>query len=103
MIIYNVTLVVEDDIRDEWLKWMQEIHIPEVMATGKFSGYRLLSILDSPNEGQSYCAQYYTSSVEQYNAYVEEDAARLQGALAEKFGHQYVAFRTLMEVLDEQN
>lgn len=100
MIIYNVTLIIEDDIKDEWLSWMKEIHIADVMATGKFDGFRFLTLLDSPNEGHSFCVQYETSTLERYNAYVEEDAARLQGELAKKFEHRYVAFRTLMETIE---
>jgi hypothetical protein len=58
MLLYNVTLIIEEDIAAEWLKWMKEIHIPEVMETGKFVSNRLLKVLDSPNEGVTYCAQY---------------------------------------------
>ncbi|MBE7179177.1 MAG: DUF4286 family protein [Mucilaginibacter polytrichastri] len=102
MVIYNVTLIIEEDIREEWLSWMQETHIPDAMATGKFIGYNLLYVLDSPNEGHSYCVQYKARSIEDYNTYVEEDAARLQGDLAARFENRYVAFRTLMEVVDEK-
>ena len=34
MIIYNVTVsLVDQNIHQDWLKWMKEIHIPEVMDT----------------------------------------------------------------------
>ena len=36
MIIYNVTCNVENEILQEWLQWMLEIHIPDVMQTGFF-------------------------------------------------------------------
>ena len=41
MLLYNVTVIIEDAAAEEWLQWMQEIHIPEVMATGKFVSNRL--------------------------------------------------------------
>ena len=36
MIIYNVTINVENDTHDTWFKWMKETHIPDVMSTGMF-------------------------------------------------------------------
>ena len=37
MIIYNVTVSVEESIKTDWLDWMKTEHIPEVMATGVFA------------------------------------------------------------------
>jgi len=36
MIMYNVTVMVEEDLATAWLDWMNQTHIPEVMATGFF-------------------------------------------------------------------
>ena len=36
MIVYNVTVNIDKNIVDDWLTWMKEIHIPEVMKTGFF-------------------------------------------------------------------
>ena len=36
MIIYNITIKVDWSIAEEWLKWMQEKHLPEILATGCF-------------------------------------------------------------------
>ena len=44
MIIYNVTVNIEDSIHDEWLKWIKN-HIPQVLATGKFIDARLTKVL----------------------------------------------------------
>ena len=35
MYIYNVTTNIDESVHDEWLHWMKEIHIPDVLATGK--------------------------------------------------------------------
>lgn len=97
MLLYNVTLILEDSAAEEWLHWMQEVHIPEVMATGMFVSNRLLKVLDSPNEGVTYCAQYVADDLENYNKYQEEYAPALQANLNEKFKNRFVAYRTLME------
>ena len=53
MIVYNVTCNVGSHLAEEWLKWMQEEHIPEVMQTGCFTECKILKLLtEAPdNEG----------------------------------------------------
>lgn len=97
MLLYNVTVIVEDAAQAEWLQWMQEIHIPAVMETGKFVSHRLLKVLDSPNEGVTYCVQYIVEDVATYEAYQQQHAPGLQAELQAKFENRFVAFRTLME------
>lgn len=99
MLLYNVTLIIEEAAADRWLQWMQDIHIPNVMATGKFVSNRLLKVLDSPNEGVTYCAQYVAETVEDYHEYQDKFAPALQAELNEEFQNQFVAFRTLMEYI----
>ena len=36
MILYNVTVNVDEQICNEWLSWMREIHVPDILATGLF-------------------------------------------------------------------
>ncbi|MCZ4242768.1 DUF4286 family protein [Pedobacter punctiformis] len=97
MLLYNVTLILDDAAAEEWLQWAQDIHIPVVMATGLFVSHRLLKVLDSPNEGITYCVQYVAESQEQYNQYLNIHAPALQEDLNTKFKNRFVAYRTLME------
>jgi len=97
MLLYNVTLILDDAAAEEWLQWMQEIHIPEVMATGMFVSNRLLKVVDSPNEGVTYCAQYVAENMANYDQYQSAFAPALQEKLNEKFKNRFVAYRTLME------
>ena len=97
MLLYNVTVIIEDAAAEEWLQWMLEIHIPEVMATGKFVSNRLLKVLDSPNEGITYCIQYVAETMEDYDDYQLNYAPALQADLQLNFENRFVAFRTLME------
>jgi hypothetical protein len=99
MLLYNVTIIIEEESASEWLKWMQETHIPEVMATGKFVSNRLLRVLDSPNEGITYCAQYVAETQAEYDDYQFNFAPALQAQLKQKFENKFVAFRTLMEFI----
>jgi len=99
MLLYNVTVIIEDSAAEEWLQWMQEKHIPEVMATGQFLSNRLLKVIDSPNEGVTYCSQYVAQSIVEYEIYQQVYAPAIQEDLNTRFKDRFVAFRTLMEYI----
>jgi len=67
MIIFNDTVIVDEAIHEKWLSWVKEVHIPAVMATGYFQSYQVLNVIDSPNEGVTYCVQYYAENIENFN------------------------------------
>jgi hypothetical protein len=100
MIIYNVTINIDDDVHYEWLKWMQKEHIPAVLSTGLFSGYRICRLLDVEDEGTTYSFQYSCNSLIEYTEYKENHAPRLQKDVLDKFGNKFTAFRTLLEVIE---
>ena len=100
MIIYNITMQVNNNIYTEWLQWQTNIHIPKVMATGCFKKYQLLRLLEIDDaEGPTYAIQYYAESKADYNRYIELHAPALRKAATEKWGDQFTAFRTLLQVV----
>lgn len=99
MLLYNVTSIIEDSAAERWLQWMQDVHIPAVMATGMFVSYRLLKVMDSPNEGVTYCAQYVAEDLANYETYQQKFAPSLQAEVSSLFANQAVSFRTLMEYI----
>ena len=101
MILYNVTIILEESAEQEWLAWMKDEHIPEVMATNCFVSNRMLKVLDSPNEGVTYCMQYIADTPVAYETYKNEHAPGLQAAAMSRFENRFVAFRTLMEFVDQ--
>ena len=46
MIIYNVTIKTAHSITDEWLNWLKEEHIADVVNTGCFTHATVLRLLD---------------------------------------------------------
>jgi hypothetical protein len=100
MIIFNDTVIVEEAIHQSWLKWMQEVHIPSVMATGYFNSYQVLNVIDSPNEGVTYCIQYQTDSIESFNQFYTKHLHRLQDIHNRQFENQFVLFNTLMKTVE---
>lgn len=101
MIIYNVTVNVEESIHTDWLKWMKEVHIPEVMATNYFLDYRMARVLTTHEgeTGYTYAIQYTCQAMANLDAYQAKCAAALQEAHTKRYEGKFVAFRTLLEVV----
>ncbi len=100
MYIYNVTIKVELHRADAWLEWMKAKHIPDVMATGYFTESRICRILDEDDfEGVTYAVQYTCNDLNDFLQYKALHAPALQKDAFDNFGSDFIAFRTLMEIL----
>ncbi|GAA4325130.1 hypothetical protein GCM10023149_27240 [Mucilaginibacter gynuensis] len=97
MIIYNETIIVEETTHQEWLTWIQQTHIPKVMETGLFTSFRILTVLDSPNEGVTYCIQYDAENMDNVGTYYNNHHPDIQAAHQQKFENKFVMFSTLMQ------
>ena len=120
MILYNVTVNIDDSVHDEWLEWMRSKHIPDVLSTGLFTESKLYRIrTENEEEGNTYSIslkekrvinkneeeentysiQYFLRSIDDYKIYQKEYAEKLQFEHTEKFKDKFVAFRTIMELV----
>ena len=98
MLMYNVTTGVDKQIEQEWLIWMKEVHIPEVMKTKMFVGYRIYKVLTADQEDTvSYAIQYQAKSISQIEQYLDKFAPALREEVKKKFGDKAVSFRSLLE------
>jgi hypothetical protein len=101
MFLYNVTVNIEDEVHGDWLDWMRQTHIPDVMATGCFVANRMLKVLSElENNGTTYSIQYYFNRMEDYHRYQDRFAPTLQLETKKRFGEKYVAFRTLLQIVE---
>lgn len=101
MIVYNVTVKVDWSIHDAWLEWMKTVHMPALLATGSFYDSRLMRLLETDDtEGPTYAAQYFAATQEAYLHYIDTFAAALRQAGIEKWGEAFVAFRSVMQVVN---
>ena len=100
MLLYNITIILEETAANEWLTWMQSVQIPLLMEQGNFVSNRLLKVVDSPNEGVTYCLQFVLDNKADYDTYQLEHGPALQEALNTKFKNRHVSFQTLMEYVD---
>lgn len=101
MIVYNVTVNVEKEIENQWLSWMKEKHIPDILATGYFLEYKILRLLnETEGEGETYAIQYMTDELNKLEKYMTDEAPRLREDHQAKFQNRCVSFRTFLETVD---
>ena len=100
MIILNETVIIDPQIQVEWLNWIKSTHMPAMMATGYFNSYRLLEVLNSPNEGFTYCVQYTAANMDQYEAYQNTVAQHFKNVHMQKFENKLVLFESIMQQLN---
>ena len=100
MILYNVTVKIDESIHSSWLKWMKEEHIPEVLETGMFKEAKFWKLLNiDEGEGLTYAVQYLADSIEDYQRYVEVFSSDMRKRGMDKWGDRFIAFRTVMELV----
>ena len=59
MYVYNITTNIQENAEKEWLAWMQNTHIPEMLDTGKFLSAKMCKVLvEEDMGGMTYSVQY---------------------------------------------
>ena len=100
MILYNVTIKVNNEVAGAWVQWMKTEHMADLMNTGLFTDCRLYRLLEQDEtDGVTYSAQYFCASMELYNTYIEKYAQNMRDKGNKLFGGKFVAFRTVMEII----
>src|SRR6185436_6315914 len=52
MLVYNITIKIEQSIAAAWLKWQQEEHIPGIMASGCFTHHLFYRLTEPVEPGE---------------------------------------------------
>jgi hypothetical protein len=101
MIIYNVTVNIEEEVHQDWLTWMKSKHIPDVMNTGYFLESKIAKVITTQEDetGHTYAIQYTCNSMADLDEYQEKHAPKLIEEHIARYGGKFVAFRTLLEVV----
>ena len=97
MFLFNETIGIDKSVEREWLSWMKEKHILDVMNTGLFVSSKIYRVLhDNDDETVSYSIQYFSESIDNVQLYLDKFAPALIAEFQRKFKDRHVAFRTLL-------
>jgi hypothetical protein len=100
MLIHNITYNIDTNLETDFLNWMREVHIPNVMLTGfpkSFKVMRLLTEID--NGGSTFSVQYNFDSIEGFEVFENEYFDDLNAAVNERYQGKYVFFASLLDEL----
>lgn len=100
MIIYNVTVKISNEKHDDWLDWMKNKHIPDVLATGKFEHHVFSKVMVEDDEGVNYSIQYHCQDFPTLQDYQDNHAPPLQEEHSLRYKDHFVAFRTILEIVE---
>lgn len=100
MVLYNLTIIIDEAINIEWQNWIKTVFIPKISETNLFISHRLLKVLNSPNEGITYCLQFVAENEEKYETFASEHAPSIMELHTQKFRNQCVSFSSLMEYME---
>ena len=101
MIVYNVTVSVDENITSDWLAWMKDEHIPEVMACGVFSKAQINKVITNNDSDNTFAIAYTCTTIEKLHRYQTEFSAKIQEKHVARYGDKAVAFRTIMEIIED--
>lgn len=97
MMIYRVTVAIDQDIAEDWQNWMQEQHVPDVIRTGFFDSAEMFKVKqDKPQDRLTFVFEYRTSSWERYQQYSEQAAPALQKDHTDRYQGKFAASRELL-------
>jgi len=102
MIIYSVNVIIKQNVENEWLNWMKEVHIKAVMETGYFTRWEMQKLLIpecSPDES-TYVIRYSLQNLDSYKAYLEKDAPHLQQEHLNKFAGKFKPSRAVYKIIE---
>jgi hypothetical protein len=101
--IYNVTVVVDTSIEEKWKQWIVNKHITEVMDTGMFRSYLFTQVFpEQEQDNPSYSIQYRAADLESIKLYMQMYGPELRKKSENAWGTHALAFRTILEVIDEK-
>jgi hypothetical protein len=101
VIVYNITFNIDDTVEKDWLTWIKNEHIPDILATGLFSTYKLFRILvEEELGGKTYALQFFAQSLDEIKLYQLRYKQMFDQMHQKKFGGKYVDFRTVLEEMD---
>jgi hypothetical protein len=98
-IIYNVTISVDKNMTSNWMNWMLNEHLRDMMGTGCFLGFRFCELHTEQDLGPTYTVQYELASQGDLDKYEQNFAPQMRAKGAQLFGEKALAFRSTMTVL----
>lgn len=99
MMIYQVSVWIDHEREADWLAWMRDHHIQDVLNTGHFTGAELLQGEEQPRENACYTIRYHAPDQAALDAYQAGPAAALKADHLARFPKVPAVQRDIFHIL----
>jgi hypothetical protein len=101
MVLFSLTVNIDNEIEQEWLEWMSQTFIPSLWLTGFFQEKRFLRLLgDQEQGGLTYSLQLTLDSLEKVREFEAHHLQDLRKVLYGKYAGRLVDFYTVLEKVE---
>ena len=101
MYLFSITINIDDNVRDEWLIWVNRKLKPLLADKSLIKDFRVLRILsEEQNNGSSYSFQYHLHNWEGVEKFEERYDLEVAIDMYRFYKEKFVEFRTRLEVVD---
>jgi len=99
MFVYSVRVSIEKNIKDDWLSWMKEKHIHDVMNTNCFKSYEIYEVVNEDNisKNTEFIINYFYEEEDSFERYQKEFAPALQKEHTDLFKGKFTASREVLK------
>ena len=95
-VIYAVTVTVDPAAAEGWARWMVDVHMPEVVATGFFDDAIFYRHAGADGASPTFEIHYLTTDLDRLGRYQAEAAPALQRDHTQRYGGQASASRRVL-------
>jgi hypothetical protein len=98
-VLYRVTIDVDADVADEWIAWMKEVHVPDVLREPGFSRAVIAREKKDDATAVRFVIDYTVESNALLDRYFAESAPRVRAEHEARFGGRARATRQVLEIV----
>lgn len=98
MIIYEVNLIVDQDIAAVYLAWLRE-HVVEICRLPGFITSKIFIVKSEPsdNPALNLCVHYHIDTANNLQYYLQTHAVEMRNQAKIRFGDKFQATRRILE------
>jgi hypothetical protein len=99
MILYNITALVDTDIKSEFQEWIHRVFLLDLTNSEHFKTQSLLKVLDSPNEGETFAIQVIARGADEIEVLKSSYLPVLHQQIQQVWNNKVFLFESKMEYI----
>lgn len=97
MILFNITILSDNEVHEELKSWILKDFIPAVAKEEIFKSQSLLKVLNSPNEGVTYSLQFIADDEGKIDNFRKGQLLSLHSKAQNEYANKIYFLESLME------